>query len=148
MTRFRLGLRADFGYKGIMNSQRSPRGRRVIALSWAIALTGCATSQPPPGITQVGPYQVRFGSMTPAPVAEIADDPVGAVAGKVDAMASSMFTQPISDPFIFSVQANTWLQAFAGPNNVSGAVLDGQTYYREAAGAWNNPWQALLALRN
>ena len=74
MTRFRLGLRADFGYKGIMNSQRSPRGRRVIALSWAIALTGCATSQPPPpGITQVGPYQVRFGSMTPAPLAEIAD---------------------------------------------------------------------------
>jgi hypothetical protein len=131
-----------------MKSQRSPRGGRVIALSWAIALTGCATSQPPPGITQVGPYQVRFGSMTPAPVAEIADDPVGAVASKVDDMASSMFTQPISDPFIFSVQANTWLQAFAGPNNVSGAILDGQTYYREAAGAWNNPWQALLALRN
>ena len=59
-----------------------------------------------------------------------------------------MFTQPISDPFIFSVQANTWLQAFAGPNKVSGAVLDGQTYYREIVGAWNNPWQALLALRN
>jgi hypothetical protein len=86
--------------------------------------------------------------MTPAPVAEIADDPVGAVAGKVDGMASSMFTQPISDPFIFSVQANSWLQALAGPNNVSGAILDGQTYYHEAAGAWNNPWQALLALRN
>jgi hypothetical protein len=86
--------------------------------------------------------------MTPAPVAEIADDPVGAVAGKVDDMASSMFTQPISDPFIFSVQANTWLQALAGPNKVSGAVLEGQTYYREAVGAWNNPWQALLALRN
>ena len=135
-----------------MKSQNLPRARRIFALAGAaaaVALTGCATSQPPPpGITQVGPYQVRFGSMAPAPVAEIADDPVAAVAGKVDDMASSMFTQPISDPFIFSVQANTWLQAFAGPNNVSGAVLDGQTYYREAVGAWNNPWQALLALRN
>jgi hypothetical protein len=132
-----------------MKSQRSPRGRRIIALAGVIALTGCATSQPPPpGITQVGPYQVRFGSMVPAAVAEIANDPTEAVTGKVDDMASSMFTQPISDPFIFSVQANTWLQAFAGANNVSGAILDGQTYYREAAGAWNNPWQALLALRN
>ena len=116
-----------------MKSQRSPQGSRVIALAGAIALTGCATSQPPPpGITQVRPYHVRFGSMTPAPVAEIAADPVGAVAGKVDDMASSMFTQPITDPLIFSVQANTWLQALAGPNNVSGAILDGQTYYREA----------------
>jgi hypothetical protein len=135
-----------------MKSQPCPRASRIIALAWATAavtLTGCATSQPPPpGITQVGPYQVRFGSMTPAPLVELADDPVGAVAGNVDDMASSMFTQPISDPFIFSVQANTWLQAFAGPNKVSGAVLDGQTYYREAVGAWNNPWQALLALRN
>lgn len=135
-----------------MKSQNLPRASRIFALAGAaaaVALTGCATSQPPPpGITQVGPYQVRFGSMTPAPLVKLADDPVGAVAGKVDDMASSMFTQPISDPFIFSVQANTWLQAFAGPNKVSGAILDGQTYYREAVGAWNNPWQALLALRN
>lgn len=135
-----------------MKSSAFPRASRIFALAGAAAavtLTGCATSQPPPpGITQVGPYQVRFGSMTPAPLVELAGDPVGAVAGKVDDMASSMFTQPISDPFIFSVQANTWLQAFAGPNKVSGAVLDGQTYYREAIGAWNNPWQALLSLRN
>lgn len=135
-----------------MNSQPLPRASRIFALvgaAAAVTLTGCATSQPPPpGITQVGPYQVRFGSMTPAPLVELANDPVGAVAGKVNDMVSSMFTQPISDPFIFSDQANTWLQAFAGPNNVSGAVLDGQTYYREAVGAWNNPWQALLALRN
>ena len=86
--------------------------------------------------------------MPPAPLVELADDPVGAVAGKVDNMASSMFTQPISDPSSFSVQANTWLQALTGPNKVSGAVLDGQTDYREAVGVWNNPWQALLALRN
>ena len=135
-----------------MKSQNLPRASRIFALAGAaaaVALTGCATSQPPPpGITQVGPYQVRFGSMTPKPIVPLADNPVGAMAGKVDNMPSAMFTQPISDPFIFSVQANTWLQAFAGPNNVSGAVLDGQTYYREAVGAWNNPWQALLALRN
>jgi len=113
------------------------------------ALTGCATSQPsPPGITQVGPYQVRFGTMVPPPVEELATDPAGAIAQKADDMVGSMFTQPISDPFIFSVQANTWLAALAGPNKVSGAILDGQGYYRDAVGAWNNPWQALFAARD
>ena len=113
------------------------------------ALTGCATSQPsPPGITQVGPYQVRFGTMVPQPVEELATDPAGALAQKADDMVGSMFTQPISDPFIFSVQANTWLAALAGPNKVSGAILDGQGYYRDAVGAWNNPWQAVFALRD
>jgi hypothetical protein len=113
------------------------------------ALTGCATSQsPPPGITQVGPYQVRFGAMVPQPVEELATDPAGAIAQKAYDMVGSMFTQPISDPFIFSVQANTWLAALAGPNKVSGAILDGQGYYRDAVGAWNNPWQALFAARD
>lgn len=112
-------------------------------------LTGCATSQPPPpGITQVGPYQVRFGTMVPQPVEELATDPASAIAQKADDMVGSMFTQPISDPFIFSVQANTWLAALAGPNKVSGAILDGQGYYRDAVGAWNNPWQALFAARD
>jgi len=93
------------------------------------ALTGCATSQPPPpGITQVGPYRVRFGMMVPQPVEELAADPAGAIAQKANDMVGSMFTQPISDPFIFSVQANTWLAALAGPNKVSGAILDGQGY--------------------
>jgi hypothetical protein len=113
------------------------------------ALTGCATSQPPPpGITQVGPYQVRFGTMVPQPVEELATDPAGAVVQKADSMASSMFTQPIDDPFIFSVQANTWLQGLAGHNKVSGAILEGQNYYRDAVAAWNNPLQAVLALRD
>jgi hypothetical protein len=113
------------------------------------ALTGCATSPPPsPGITQVGPYQVRFGTMVPQPVKELATDPAGAIAQKADDMVGSMFTQPISDPFIFSVQANTWLAALAGPNKVSGAILDGQGYYRDAVGAWSNPWQALFAARD
>jgi hypothetical protein len=113
------------------------------------ALTGCATSQPlPPGITQVGPYQVRFGTMVPQPVEELTTDPAGALAQKADDMVGSMFTQPISDPFIFSVQANTWLAALAGPNKVSGAILEGQNYYRDAVGAWNNPLQAVLALRD
>jgi hypothetical protein len=113
------------------------------------ALTGCATSPPPPpGITQVGPYQVRFGTMVPQPVEELAADPGGAIVQKADDMVGSMFTQPISDPFIFSVQANTWLAALAGPNKVSGAILDGQGYYRDAVGAWNNPWQAVFALRD
>jgi hypothetical protein len=85
--------------------------------------------------------------MIPAPIEEIGVDPAGAFARKADSVAGAMFTQPISDPFIFSVQANTLLQAFAGPNKVSEAVLDGQNYYRDAVGTWNNPWQALFALR-
>lgn len=122
---------------------------KFLLMVMAGALTGCTTSQPPPpGITQVGPYQVRFGTMVPQPVEELATDPAGALAQKADDMVGSMFTQPISDPFILSVQANTWLQALVGPNNTSGAILQGQSYYRDAAGAWNNPWQALLALRD
>lgn len=114
-----------------------------------LAVAGCAASQPPPpGITQVGPYQVRLDTMVPVPLQEISADPVGAVAQKAESTAGSMFTQPISDPFIFSVQANTWLQALAGPNNVSQAVLDGQGYYRNAVGAWNNPWLAFFTARN
>jgi hypothetical protein len=95
---------------------------RFVAPAMAVLATGgCVTSLPsPPGITQVGPYEVRFGSMVPAPVAEIAEDPVGTLGKKANGMADSMFTQPIDDPFIFSVQANSWLQAFAGPNKVSG----------------------------
>ena len=122
---------------------------RFVAPAMAVIATGgCVTSQPsPPGITQLGPYEVRFGSMVPAPVAEIAEDPVGTLGKKANGMADSMFTQPIDDPFIFSVQANSWLQAFAGPNKVSGAILDGQNYYRNALGAWNNPWDAVFALR-
>jgi len=113
------------------------------------AVAGCATSQPPlPGITQVGPYEVRMDGMIPAPAEEIRVDPVGVVALKVDSTTGAMFTQPISDPSILSAQANTWLQVFAGPNKVSEAVLDGQNVYRDAEGTWNNPWQALFALRD
>jgi hypothetical protein len=122
---------------------------KFLLMAMAGALTGCATSQPSqPGITQVGPYQVRFGTMVPQPVEKLATDPAGAVVQKADSMASSMFTQPIDDPFIFSVQANTWLQGLAGPNKVSGAILEGQNYYRDAVGVWNNPLQAVLALRD
>jgi hypothetical protein len=70
------------------------------------------------------------------------------IAGKGEDLAGSMFTQPIDDPFIFSSQANSLIQAVAGPNQTSGAILAGQNYYREALGAWSNPWQALLAGRN
>jgi hypothetical protein len=122
---------------------------KLILMVMAGALTGCATSQPPPpGTTQVGPSQVRFGTMGRHPVEELATDPAGAIAQKTDDMVGSMFTQPISDPFIFSVQANTWLAALAGPNKVSGAILDSQGYYRDAVGAWNNPWHADFALRD
>jgi len=122
---------------------------KFLLMVMAGALTGCATSQPlPPGITQVGPYQVRFGTMVPQSVEELTTDPAGAIAQKADDMVGSMFTQPIDDPFIFSVQANTWLQGLAGPNKVSGAIFEGQNYYRDAVAGWNNPWLAILSLRN
>lgn len=40
------------------------------------------------------------------------------------------------------------MQAVAGSNPTSGAILTSQNYYRDALGTWNNPWQALFALRN
>lgn len=86
--------------------------------------------------------------MIPAPLDEISADPSGAVADKAYDVASSMFTQPIDDPLIFSAQADSWLQAFAGPNQASEVISDTQTYYRKARGAWNYPWQSLLALRS
>jgi len=114
-----------------------------------LAITGCATSQPPPpGITQVGPYQVRLDTMVPPPLKEIGADPVAAVAQKADSTAGSMFTQPISDPLIASSQANSLMQAIAGPNQASQAIIDSQNYYRNAVGAWNNPWLAFFAARN
>jgi hypothetical protein len=114
-----------------------------------LAAAGCATSQPlPSGITQVGPYQVRLDSMVPAPLQEIGADPAGTVARKADSTVGSMFTQPISDPFIASSQANALMQAFAGPNQASQAILDSQNYYRDAVGAWNNPWLAFFTARN
>lgn len=137
---------------GVMKDKLHSASRRLFCfVAPAVAVlvaVGCATSQPPPpGITQVGPYEVRLGSMVPAPLVQVAENPAGALSGKANDMADSMFTQPIDDPFIFSVQANSWLQAFAGPNKVSGAILDGQNYYRKALGAWNNPWEAVFALR-
>lgn len=114
-----------------------------------LAAAGCATPQPPPpGITQVGPYQVRLDTMVPAPLQEIGADPAGAVARKADSTAGSMFTQPISDPFIASSQANSLIQAVAGPNQTSQAILDSQNYYRNAVAAWNNPWLAFFTARN
>jgi hypothetical protein len=112
-------------------------------------LPGCASSNSlPQGVTQLGPYQVRPAGFVPQPLAEVSADPAGVIAGKGEDLASSMFTQPIDDPLVFSSQANSLIQAVAGPNQTSGAILEGQNYYREAVGTWNNPWQALFALRN
>jgi len=108
-------------------------------------LTGCASSNT---VTQLGPYQVRPAGFIPQPLVEVSADPAGVIAGKGEDLAGSMFTQPIDDPLVFSSQANSLIQAVAGPNQTSGAILEGQNYYREAVGAWNNPWQAVFALRN
>lgn len=126
-----------------------PRASRPAFLILAILVAGCASSPNlPQGVAQVGPYQVRPSGFVPQPLAEVAADPTGAIVGKAEGMAGSMFTQPIDDPLIFSSQANSLIQAVAGPNQTSGAILTGQNYYREALGTWNNPWQALFALRN
>lgn len=112
-------------------------------------VTGCTSSNTlPQGVTQLGPYQVRPAGFIPQPLVEVSADPAGVIAGKGEDLAGSMFTQPIDDPFIFASQANSLIQAVAGPNQTSGAILEGQNYYREAVGTWNNPWQALFALRN
>jgi len=115
-------------------------------LGLSIFAAGCAS---PPnllqGVTQLGPYQVRPAGFIPQPLAEVSSDPAGVIAGKGEDLAGSMFTQPIDDPLVFSSQANSLVQAVAGPNQTSGSMLEGQNYYREAVGTWNNPWQALFA---
>jgi hypothetical protein len=124
-----------------------PLSCHLLALS--IFVAGCAS---PPnlsqGVTQLGPYQVRPAGFIPQPLAKVSADPAGVIAGKGEDLAGSMFTQPIDDPLVFSSQANSLIQAVAGPNQSSGAILKGQNYYREAVGTWNNPWQALFALRS
>ncbi len=118
-------------------------------LNLSVFLAGCA-SQPTlsHGITQLGPYQVSPSGFIPQPLAEVSTEPAGVFAGKSEDLAGSMFTQPIDDPLVFSSQASSMIQAIAGPNQTSGAILEGQNHYREGLGTWSNPWQALFTLRN
>lgn len=118
-------------------------------LMLSVLVAGCASSPNiPQGVVRVGPYQVKPSGFVPQPLAEVAAGPTGVIGGKAENMAGAMFTQPIDDPLVSSSQANSLIQAVAGPNQVSGAVLTGQNYYREALGTWNNPWQAFFDLRN
>ncbi len=109
-------------------------------LGLSIFVAGCAS---PPnlsqGVTQLGPYQARPAGFIPQPLAEVSSYPAGVIAGKSEDLAGSMFTQPIYDPLVFSSQANSLIQAVAGPNRTSGAILEGQNYYHEVVSAWNDP---------
>jgi len=126
---------------------KQPLSSYLLVLS--IFVAGCASSPSlSQGVRQLGPYQVRPSGFIPQPLAEVSADPAGVIAGKGEDLASSMFTQPIDDPLVFSSQANSLIQGIAGPNQASGAILEGQNYYREALGTWSNPWLALFALRN
>jgi hypothetical protein len=113
----------------------------------ALVLTsGCSTYQS--GNYQIGPYDVQTGQALPAPVQQIVTDPGMYVADTTDGFLGGMFTQPINDPFTFVNQANQLISGVAGPNDVSGVILEGQNYYRNAVAVLENPWQGFFALRN
>jgi hypothetical protein len=53
-----------------------------------------------------------------------------------------------SDLFVTAGQTQTLVQAFAGPNSVSGGIIQGQNYYRDVDATINNPWNGFFTLRN
>jgi hypothetical protein len=116
----------------------------VTAIS--VVCTGCATNQP--GVVQVGPYKAVPGQMVPQPVVQMIDDPGMFAVNQVDQVVQPLVTQPINDPFILADQVNQVIGGVMGPNNVSGAILQGQNWYRTGAALINNPWFGITALRN
>lgn len=50
--------------------------------------------------------------------------------------------------FVAADQTQTLIQAFAGPNNVSGGIISGQNYYRNVNATIQNPWNGFFPLRN
>jgi len=53
-----------------------------------------------------------------------------------------------SDLFVTADQTQTLIQAFAGPNKVSGGIIKGQNYYRNINSTIQNPWNGFFTLRN
>jgi len=53
-----------------------------------------------------------------------------------------------SDPFVMAGQSSTLIQAFAGSNQVSAGLIEGQNYYRNIDATIQNPWNRFFALRN
>jgi len=52
------------------------------------------------------------------------------------------------DLFVAAGQTQTLIQAFAGPNKVSGGIIEGQNYYRNIDATIQNPWNGFFSLRN
>lgn len=50
--------------------------------------------------------------------------------------------------FVAASQTQTLIQAAAGPNPVSGGIITGQNYYREADAIIQNPWNGFFIARN
>jgi|688.fasta_scaffold1000040_2 hypothetical protein len=50
--------------------------------------------------------------------------------------------------FVVADQTQTLVQAFAGPNQVSGGIITGQNYYRNIDSTIQNPWNGFFSLRN
>ena len=52
------------------------------------------------------------------------------------------------DLFVAANQTQTLVQAFAGPNQLSGDIITGQNYYRNVNATIQNPWNGFFTLRN
>ena len=60
----------------------------------------------------------------------------------------SMYSQPLSESQITASQTNQLISGLAGPNSVSGELLEFQNYNRNINATMQNPWNGFFELRN
>ena len=60
----------------------------------------------------------------------------------------SMYSQPLAESQITASQTNQLISGLAGPNSVSGGLLEFQNYNRNINATMQNPWNGFFELRN
>ena len=59
-----------------------------------------------------------------------------------------MYSQPLAESQITASQTNQLISGLAGPNSVSGDLLEFQNYNRNINATMQNPWNGFFELRN
>ena len=60
----------------------------------------------------------------------------------------STYSQPLAQSQIMASQTNQFVSGIAGPNPISGGLLEFQNYNRNLNASMQNPWLAFFELRN
>lgn len=58
------------------------------------------------------------------------------------------YSQPLAESQIMASQTNQYITGVAGPNPISGGLLEFQNYNRNLNASMQNPWLAFFELRN